>query len=96
MQLLEDEALRKDMSQQCRAIALKEYPLELQIQRYLELYRQVLAQPRHDCPGSAALLGEQQKLGRQSTLGVFAQPLTSVHEESVPGIAQEPSTVRAL
>ena len=43
LQLLEDEALRHDMSQRCRAIALKEYPLELQVQRYLELYRQVLA-----------------------------------------------------
>jgi glycosyltransferase involved in cell wall biosynthesis len=48
IQLLEDEALRHAMSQQCRAIALKEYPLELQVQRYLELYRQVLANARHD------------------------------------------------
>ena len=30
------------MSQQCRAIALAEYPLELQSQRYIQLYRQVL------------------------------------------------------
>ena len=55
LQLLEDEALRHAMSQRCRAIALKEYPLELQVQRYLELYRQVLANSRHDVPGSAAL-----------------------------------------
>jgi len=48
IQLLEDEALRQEMSQRCRAIALKEYPLELQVQRYLELYRQVLANSRHD------------------------------------------------
>ena len=56
IQLLEDEALRHDMSQRCRAIALKEYPLELQVQRYLELYSQVLANARHDVPGSAALV----------------------------------------
>lgn len=41
-QLLEDNALRTHMSQQCRAIAVEEYPLELQSQRYIELYRQVL------------------------------------------------------
>jgi glycosyltransferase involved in cell wall biosynthesis len=46
LQLLEDEALRRDMSQRCRAIALQEYPLELQVQRYLELYRHVLADAR--------------------------------------------------
>jgi glycosyltransferase involved in cell wall biosynthesis len=55
LQLLEDEALRKDMSQRCRAIALKEYPLELQVQRYLKLYRQVLANFRHEsAPGTQA------------------------------------------
>ncbi|HEY5866584.1 MAG TPA: glycosyltransferase family 4 protein [Candidatus Tectomicrobia bacterium] len=54
IQLLEDEALRHDMSQRCRAIALKEYPLALQVQRYLELYSQVLANARHDVPGSVA------------------------------------------
>jgi len=55
VQLLEDEALRKDMSQRCRAIALEEYPLELQVQRYLELYRQVLAKSRPDsAPGVQA------------------------------------------
>ncbi len=42
VQLLEDENLRETMSQQCRAIVLEEYPLELQAQRYIELYRQVL------------------------------------------------------
>lgn len=42
VQLLEDKNLRDRMSQQCRAIALAEYPLELQAQRYIELYRQVL------------------------------------------------------
>jgi glycosyltransferase involved in cell wall biosynthesis len=56
IQLLEDEALRQAMSQRCRAIALKDYPLELQVQRYLELYRHVLADARHAVPGSAALV----------------------------------------
>jgi glycosyltransferase involved in cell wall biosynthesis len=42
VQLLEDEALRDRMSQNCRAIALAEYPLELQAQRYIELYRQAM------------------------------------------------------
>ena len=49
-----DEALRRAMSQQCRAIALQEYRLELQVQRYLELYRYVLADARHHVPASAA------------------------------------------
>jgi glycosyltransferase involved in cell wall biosynthesis len=42
VQLLEDDNLRENMSQNCRAIALEEYPLELQAKRYLELYRQAL------------------------------------------------------
>jgi len=42
VQLLEDEALRNQMAEQCRAIAVKEYPLELQVQRYIELYRGLL------------------------------------------------------
>jgi glycosyltransferase involved in cell wall biosynthesis len=39
LSLLEDEQLRRSMSQQCRAVALSEYPLETQAQQYLELYR---------------------------------------------------------
>ncbi|WP_042341658.1 glycosyltransferase family 4 protein [Calothrix sp. PCC 7507] len=42
VQLLEDDNLREQMSQNCRAIALEEYPLELQAKRYIELYQQVL------------------------------------------------------
>jgi glycosyltransferase involved in cell wall biosynthesis len=42
VQLLEDSSLREKMSQNCRAIALEEYPLELQAKRYVELYRQIL------------------------------------------------------
>jgi glycosyltransferase involved in cell wall biosynthesis len=41
VQLLEDDALRAYMSQQCRKIALEEYSLELQIHRHIELYRQL-------------------------------------------------------
>lgn len=42
VQLLEDKSLHNYMSAQCRAIALQEYSLELQAQRYIELYRQTL------------------------------------------------------
>ena len=42
VQLMEDQTLRDRMSQQCRAIALEEYPLELQAKRYIDLYRQLL------------------------------------------------------
>ncbi|OLT61230.1 glycosyltransferase family 4 protein [Moorena bouillonii] len=43
VELLEDFNLRDRMSQQCREIALKEYSLELQAQRYIDLYSQTLA-----------------------------------------------------
>lgn len=42
IQLLEDENLRDRMSQQCRVIALNEYPLNLQVKRYVEIYHQML------------------------------------------------------
>ena len=42
VQLLEDEPLRDSMSQQCRAIALKEYSLALQAKRHIALYHQLL------------------------------------------------------
>ena len=41
-ELLEDATLRGQMSQNCRAITLKEHPLDLQTQRYIDLYRQIL------------------------------------------------------
>lgn len=44
MQLLEDDQLRENMAKNCREIALKEYPLELQAQRYMALYQEILAQ----------------------------------------------------
>lgn len=43
VQLLEDERLRQQMRGQCRAIAVQEYRIELQAQRYMSLYRQLLA-----------------------------------------------------
>jgi len=42
VELLEDDNLREQMSKNCRAIALKEYSLEIQAQRYIKLYNQVL------------------------------------------------------
>jgi glycosyltransferase involved in cell wall biosynthesis len=42
IELLEDNSQREKLSQTCREIALKEYPIELQAKRYIELYRQVL------------------------------------------------------
>lgn len=42
LELLEDHALRQRLSHNCRTIALAEYPLELQAQRYIALYRQLL------------------------------------------------------
>lgn len=42
IQLLENNDLRDSMGQQCRAIAMQEYSIELQAQRYIELYQQIL------------------------------------------------------
>lgn len=42
VKLLEDKELRDRMSENCRAIALQEYSLELQAKRYIELYKQTL------------------------------------------------------
>ena len=44
VQLLEDESLRHQMSQQCRAIAEKEYSLALYAQRHIDLYSELLEQ----------------------------------------------------
>jgi glycosyltransferase involved in cell wall biosynthesis len=43
IQLLEDKKLRETMGQNCREIAIKEYSLELQAKRYIELYQEILA-----------------------------------------------------
>jgi glycosyltransferase involved in cell wall biosynthesis len=42
MTLLEDHALRQKLGENCRAIALSEYPIELQSRRYIEVYQQLL------------------------------------------------------
>ncbi|AFZ36138.1 glycosyl transferase group 1 [Stanieria cyanosphaera PCC 7437] len=43
IQLLEDNQLRKKMSENCRDIALQEYSSELQVQRYIKLYKERLS-----------------------------------------------------
>ncbi|MEH1863694.1 MAG: glycosyltransferase family 4 protein [Nostoc sp.] len=43
VELLEDKQQRHRLSKNCRAIALEEYSLELQAQRYIELYSQILS-----------------------------------------------------
>lgn len=53
VQLLEDQTLRQSMRHNCREIALHEYALELQTQRYLEVYRQAIAS--NDCKVSASI-----------------------------------------
>ncbi len=40
--LLEDDQLRQTMSANCRAIAITEYSLKLQAERYIKLYQQIL------------------------------------------------------
>jgi glycosyltransferase involved in cell wall biosynthesis len=42
IQLLEDQSLRQQMARNCRAIALQEYPIELQAKRYIDLYKNLL------------------------------------------------------
>ncbi len=42
VQLLEDQELRQTMRQQCRTIAVQEYAVELEVQRHIELYQQLL------------------------------------------------------
>lgn len=44
VQLLEDEPLRSQMSQQCRTIALNEYNLKLYAQRHIRLYQTLISQ----------------------------------------------------
>jgi glycosyltransferase involved in cell wall biosynthesis len=47
VELLEDESTRHLLSKQCRAVAIKEYNFELHLQRYIDLYRQVLQDQSH-------------------------------------------------
>lgn len=42
-ELLEDSALRANLSKNCRRIAVEEYSVELQAQRYIALYKNVIA-----------------------------------------------------
>ncbi len=43
IQLLEDNQLRAEMKQNCRAISLDEYSLEIQTQQYLKIYQKILS-----------------------------------------------------
>jgi glycosyltransferase involved in cell wall biosynthesis len=43
--LLLDESLRDHMRRRCREIAVQEYPLELQVQRYIKLYQELVQRP---------------------------------------------------
>ena len=40
--LLEDDILRNNLRQKCRDIAVAEYSLDVQVQRYIKLYQDVL------------------------------------------------------
>lgn len=42
IELLEDKTLRSHLSKNCREIAQKEYSLSLQVERYTQLYQQIL------------------------------------------------------
>jgi len=42
-QLLVDKETRQKMSQNCREVAVQEYDLALQAQRYIQIYQQALA-----------------------------------------------------
>ena len=46
LELLEDEALRLEMSRKCREIAVREYELKQQTKRYIELYDRILREER--------------------------------------------------
>jgi len=43
IEMLENETLRNEMRRQCRKIALEEYSISLQAQRYIQVYRHVLS-----------------------------------------------------
>jgi glycosyltransferase involved in cell wall biosynthesis len=44
IEILENDNNRDKLSKNCRHIAETEYSIELQAQRYIELYRQILSQ----------------------------------------------------
>ena len=53
--LLQDGAGREAMGRRCREIAVAEYPLDLHVQRHLELYRSMVGFQRTDMPERRAL-----------------------------------------
>jgi glycosyltransferase involved in cell wall biosynthesis len=42
VELLEADALRETMGRKCRSVAVEEYSVELQVQRYIELYKSLI------------------------------------------------------
>jgi glycosyltransferase involved in cell wall biosynthesis len=44
VELLEDDGLRASMSEQCRTVATTEYSLDLQVERHMALYRELLGE----------------------------------------------------
>ena len=48
MEALEHDQIRKEMSQNCRRLALEEYRLESQASRYLKLYRELLGRAENE------------------------------------------------
>jgi glycosyltransferase involved in cell wall biosynthesis len=42
VQLLEDQTLRQTMRQQCRAVAVNEFSVDLEVQRHIDLYNKLL------------------------------------------------------
>lgn len=64
VELLEDEDQRSRMSKNCRDIAVQEYALELWIQRYIDLYRQLLPDGIYQTGGLTESLGICQETGR--------------------------------
>ena len=48
-QILQNDSLRDFMSAQCRTIAVREYSLEMQVERHIELYRKLLQTGAESC-----------------------------------------------
>ena len=45
VQLLEDDSLRLEMGRQARELVLKEYTVDLEVERYVQLFKEILAHP---------------------------------------------------
>lgn len=74
IQLLEDNSARRRMGEHCRTTALREYTLELQTQRYLEMYHRLVqnsvSQPVEKRDSSTNLLSGESESETESTYSV--------------------------